>query len=431
MLKPTHTKQQEMHQKLKQQSLARIKSIKCLYRLTEKMHEGVYQYWAYNEITGWNPISKGTIDEMKNNPDCLPIVVGALTVDEEYIPFADFLIDPKANTFHNPTMNSWTNPALSHLEALGGPVDTKVMPKVYEEFFKGLIKESVDYEKVLDWMALSLREKVQKYLYVVSNGGVGKEVWYTIMSKLHHSDNSKKVDNKALSSDFNSYLVGNTLLYLDEPSTRNDEVIKNKLKTFINKTLSVNEKFKKGTDKEVYFSFFITGNLENGISLDVEDHDNRRFYCPETTGVRMTERYTSVDAKVKELHDPKNIAEFYFYLMEREVKTDFTKDHITDHHKRLITASATDYMHETVEGYIRPMLKNRDSLYFEDIKEWMLLKIDSLKGKAIGVHKFKKELERSFGNEFKFVENNKEKEKKHRFKVILKNPTKWIKGVNV
>ena len=298
----------------------KIKNIKYLVRQTEKKGEGIHHYYAYHEKAGWEQLSKGTIEVMKTDAEAKRVVDTALVVIEDYLPGKPSLILREAElTNQEHIRNLWKNPDMLYGKPPEEPVE---LPDIYKDFFYNFFNYKEDTERVLDWIAEGLEKKIQKFLYIVDIGGTGKGLMGAIISALHHKDNSRIISNEEISGRFNSYAYGKTFLCFDEPEVKDDKT-KNKLKVFMNDTISVERKHQDAINADIFLNIMISGNNSDGIIMEAQQHDLRRYYCPEPRGVLLINRVENIVDYVSQLKDEDNIRKLYWFLKQREIKTDF------------------------------------------------------------------------------------------------------------
>lgn len=359
-----------------------------------------YEHW--NPNTGWDEICAAEINDMKKDTELKKIVDSAPAVVQNYLPWQPYLVHDEKN-LKSLIMNTWTSPDMTYKETT-----VHSLPEIYADFFSNLFAFREDAERVLDWIAGGLRKKLQKYLYLVATGGEGKGILTEIISALHLPKNSFTITNKDLGSNFDGYLEGKTFICLDEPNATSPE-IKNKLKTYINSTMRTESKGKDSKNITAHFNLMITGNLTNGILLDNTSADLRRYYCPQLKKKPLHERVKDTASYREKLLDKENLTKFYWWLKNREVKTDFTQNIVTDHHRKLIGESAPQWLQQVVEELLTPRLNTLPKIYLKDIQEWIRDNSETMKGRPVGKNTIKTDLERFYSDRFTFKENNKNK----------------------
>lgn len=372
-------------------TLEDIEAIVCYD--SKEMGAGSRMYAHYIEKHGWVSLGSLELETLKKDTSTKTLVENALQVVETYVPFEESLL----NRDYKFLKNTWRNPAFAFNEAnYKGK-----LPDVYQDYFRNLFKHTEDVVRVIDWMALALRGKVQKFLYFEGVGGTGKGLFGEINTQLHLSENTKKIRTSDVGSNFNKGLDVITFLYLDEPILKKEEQ-KQILKEMINTRMNIEGKGINSGNKDIYFNLFISGNKANGIPLEDTPEDNRRFYCPETVPIPLAQRKPNVAQFYKEAVSKENIEQLYFYLMERKVQTDFSQDIITDHHRKLVGNSAPQWVQQLVSGLLEPKLIDKeDSIGEAEIQQFIRENCHTLEHR-VGRRPIEENLELYYNN-FKFT----------------------------
>lgn len=154
--------------------------------------------------------------------------------------------------------------------------DTKELPSpLFFKLINHLFPIETDRRFALYWIRKSLVARAKTYLMLCGVGGVGKNRLKLLMTSLHGASNSVDGKKSTLTTQFNSQLQNNTLMWFDE--LRFTESEENVMKEMPNETASIEAKFQDSTFRtELHGSYIISNNKprDNYISMDA------RKFCP-------------------------------------------------------------------------------------------------------------------------------------------------------
>lgn len=369
---------------------------------TGDVGEGSTKYVTFVEQTKtWIDIAKCEVARLKESRFDLFNNNNMLFVRDVYVPFAPPLIKPDTRKYKNNLAgkNNWRNPEFDFGKK---PEVAPKLPEVYDWFFKRLFPIPEELDIVFDWISDGMKEKLQKFLYVCGPGGIGKGILGETLAVLHGDGNYKAFSTSNLHGNFNTYEDSSTLIYFDEPSAKTKEVL-DKLKLYMNKRMSLEKKGKDAYNAETFFNLYISGNDRDGIVIDNSPEMTRRFFCPEPTSIPLKNtcrkgKTLNLESFLKEIRLEKNLTDMFWFFKMRETKTDFASLEPTPHHKKLIEASASNYMREVIAIIDEKINASKEKVcYWFEIENVVREKNG---GKMVSYEKFKKNIEGHFGDLF-------------------------------
>lgn len=154
----------------------------------------------------------------------------------------------------------------------------------YVEFLEGLVPDVEQRQHLLKWMAHIVRKpgkKVRHAILLRSNAqGIGKTVAFEILGNLVGLSNVRKTDSAEISGKWRSYLIGATLVVVEEFDLGNGAGFYNTLKEVITGTeANVEEKFCTARMVSNHASFVFLTNRAIPVLMEAND---RRFHVIDT-----------------------------------------------------------------------------------------------------------------------------------------------------
>jgi Family of unknown function (DUF5906) len=191
------------------------------------------------------------------------------------------------------------------------------LPEIYKRFLKHFTDgdtESIEY--ILDWMAISVQNKMKNKTYLTAIGaqGIGKGVLSSIITQLHGEDNSSELRFNSIRKQFNKPFVDRTFIFLDEVIKASDEEMNN-LKRLES---DIMEAELKGVDAETVPNFnniYIASNNLDSLRIEADD---RRLGIVNIGKTKLEKTFTQ-DEIVSMKENQENIKNLGFYLMNREI----------------------------------------------------------------------------------------------------------------
>lgn len=244
------------------------------------------------------------------------------------------------------------------------PVPDKRIVKILRHLFNNDVQQ---IEYLYDWLHRAILSRNEVCLVLNGRKGIGKGILVdNIIKALIGLKYFTLAPESLLTSHFNAVLKNNRLIFLDEFKV--DKIMHTKLKRFLNKNQSVEEKGKDARDMiETYNSFIIANNDECDMYIE---HDDRRFSVMEMTDIPLnkvmeTKEITKFARELEE--DPSIIAGFGQFLVEREPTTDTF--HVLKHEKfhRLITVALTEWQ-KAIFYHITNGCDGEDVIEVDEIK---------------------------------------------------------------
>ena len=159
------------------------------------------------------------------------------------------------------------------------------LPDIHYRFLSNLTGgDKPSFEYILDWIAMALVDRNYTYLSALGAEGIGKGVLYDLMKALFSEQNCTRVFVEQLDSNFNGFLEGKKIIYIDEltiNSTRREEIVKD----MVNSPISIE---KKGIDTYLspnYANIYISSNNTGALRLTA---GQRRFSLVQLTTHKMS-----------------------------------------------------------------------------------------------------------------------------------------------
>lgn len=203
------------------------------------------------------------------------------------------------------------------------------IPDCYSFFFNNLIENKESRDQVVDWMAASLKGKLQTILVAIGHQGIGKTIAATILSLCHLSQNAKITNALSLKEKFNAILANKTFICFNEVKLKTEESIE-RIKELTDKEISVRRMNKDLVVEDNLCNYMMITNEEDGINIKKEDRrfkvvdlttipmnrwDLSSFGCPLNDGVYEPQKF------VDQLFNAKNIEMLFNYLIKSHKET--------------------------------------------------------------------------------------------------------------
>ena len=214
----------------------------------------------------------------------------------------------------------------------------------------------------------------------VSGQGTGKTAIMTLFGA--GFGQSAPVGNHELDNQFNAYLL-NAVIYIDEMSENNREAnkLKNKLKTFINETHTINQKFLPPFTTRVNNYVAIAYNpakLQNPLNLDDDD----RRYSILSGGKKINLRDDpdfdyDIDPE-KSMKAQTN--DFFLYLLSRDIDIKASKVCLENEAKQHIQKNSKGKIFYEVEDFLLNMITNPKLVAGDEYYEQIPHVTESAKG---------------------------------------------------
>jgi len=231
----------------------------------------------------------------------------------------------------DPTAGSMLDfPEDGHLNTFYGHRGEHVTRRVSEIIDSQVIKDHIFnlcgantdyYEYYLDVLAYPVQTGEKSEVAILQRGpqGCGKGAFYKdfLANKVYGRGLSIEVaGGKQIGGTFNSLLSQRCLIIIDEPGKFNfdrRQALKNSITT---DDVEVKAKYEKERVENDYSNFIFTCN---DVPDDLMDHDDRRFFCVEHTGIHVGDKeYFKI--LYDNINDDRVVAGFYQMLMDREIK---------------------------------------------------------------------------------------------------------------
>jgi hypothetical protein len=194
------------------------------------------------------------------------------------------------------------------------------LPDIHYRFLMNLTGGDLpSFEYILDWLAMALTDRNLTFLCTIGNEGVGKGVLYDLMKSLFAEQNCTRVFVEQLDTQFNGYLEGKKIIYIDElsiNSTRREESVKD----LVNSPISIELKGKDAYLAHNYANIYISSNNTGALRLSA---NQRRFSLVQLTTYQMAKwpeiyKNWSGDSDRIKVTSPENILQLGQFLLNRK-----------------------------------------------------------------------------------------------------------------
>ena len=198
------------------------------------------------------------------------------------------------------------------------PID---VPDIYKRYLMNITDHNEkSYNYILDWLSMALTDRNLTYLCTIAAEGIGKGRLYDLMKALYNESNCVKVFIEQLDSQFNGYLEGKKIVYLDEVLVNNSKK-EDKIKEMVNPTIMIEKKGKDSYTANNYANIYISSN--NTDALKISSANQRRFSLINLTDHSMSKwpdvyKNWSIDSDFAAILDPDNVAALGQHLLTRQ-----------------------------------------------------------------------------------------------------------------
>lgn len=202
----------------------------------------------------------------------------------------------------------------------GAAKESATIPECYLNFLNTVMDgDAKSIEYTLDWMANSLRARNYTVLTLVGAPGIGKNLFSTIIERLHGAHNSSVVRDEVFKGRFNSQLHNKTFILIDEVKLRDVESL-NRFKQIVNDTIEIEKKGRDAFLIKNFCNFVLASNSSDFMKLDYQD---RRISLVKLSSKPLSQTIGDVDKVTKLVNDhllnPKNLRALYSGLSARAV----------------------------------------------------------------------------------------------------------------
>lgn len=214
-------------------------------------------------------------------------------------------------------------------------VEKSELPELYKEYLMHLVdNDEPSYNYILDWCANTVQDRNYCMLVTIGEEGIGKGLLGDVMEQVLGPSNYNRVKTDFLSKSFNSELKNKRMVYLDEISLKND-ADEEKLKSFINDQISVEQKHKDAKTVTNYASFYLSSNSLGAIKINEGD---RRYSIVNLTETKLTKKWSK--QKISTLLNKENTELFAKYLYYRKYDKDKMMQVFRSAHRDVIKAAS-------------------------------------------------------------------------------------------
>lgn len=194
------------------------------------------------------------------------------------------------------------------------------VPDIYKRYLMNITDNNeASYNYILNWLSMALTDRNLTYLCTIAAEGIGKGRLYDLMKALFNETNCVKVFIEQLDSQFNGYLEGKKIVYLDEVLVNNSKK-EDKIKEMVNPTIMIEKKGKDSYTANNYANIYISSN--NTDALKISSANQRRFSLINLTEHSMSKwphvyKNWSIDKDFAAILDPENVAALGQHLLTR------------------------------------------------------------------------------------------------------------------
>ena len=156
------------------------------------------------------------------------------------------------------------------------------LPAIYDEYLKNLTRNQLSYDYCMAFLAATVQSgfKPQNYCVLIGIPGLGKGVYYQILSELVGNNNAAtSMASKLADSNFNGWAKNKKVLFFDELKIRKPED-EDALKPYVGPEIEIEEK---GVDKRTYTNYASIMIATNDIG-DLKLQEGDRRFCMVDTG---------------------------------------------------------------------------------------------------------------------------------------------------
>lgn len=215
----------------------------------------------------------------------------------------------------------------------------KAVPKVglhekYDAFLKHLTDSELSYRYLLTFMAscVQANKKAYSYCTLLGKQGIGKGVFFQILSQLVGPSNASEIPATCLADmKFNDAMKHKKLLFFDELTIRNPED-DSVMKKFVNPSITIESK---GIDAKEYVNYACIMVASNNLGNLKIEPDDRRYSFVDLTDNKLTEfvankypEMTQNEYVQQYLLEPASIKQLGEFLLNYEIDEKLTENPI-------------------------------------------------------------------------------------------------------
>lgn len=225
------------------------------------------------------------------------------------------------------------------------------LPKEFESFVSSLTNGNEEAKAyLLDWMAATLRTKLEKYLILAGAKGVGKGVLTDILRSIHGQENFAEAGQKTLKNGFNGHLKDKTLIFFDELQFASGSEEEDAFKLYVNHTMSFQ---RKGKDEESCENFANVIAATNNVTKVANAISERRYVLMDLNSLTLQEHnpeFFDFVAQGKHLEDSflQAVAD---HLFSRKITTDFSADYKSPYSNGIAYQSLPEWQRNFIDDF--------------------------------------------------------------------------------
>jgi len=274
-------------------------------------------YYTYNDAT--MELKPMSLTETLRFMDKTVVIPKIIEIDFTYDPNDVNILTPgvpnwKFNTYRPP---AW----YADIFYKKLPVEPVEVPDIYQRYLRNITNNNeASYNYILDWLSMAILDRNLTYLCTIAAEGIGKGRLYDLMKALLNESNCVKVFIEQLDSQFNGYLEGKKLVYLDEVLV-NSSKKEDKIKEMVNPTIMIEKKGKDSYTANNYANIYISSN--NTDALKISSAQQRRFSLINLTDYGMAKwpevyKNWSIDKDFAAILEPSNVEQLGRHLLTRK-----------------------------------------------------------------------------------------------------------------
>lgn len=214
------------------------------------------------------------------------------TVDDYgYLPNGPQVFDHLGTRFYN----RWA-PSELHREYIDTPratLESTPNLKIFWDHLDLIFEDDVkERQAFLNWLAYSIRypeRRISHGVLIVSDPGVGKSWFYRLIQCMAGIFNVNTASNVELTSNFNSWVWGCSMVVIHELMTGNKhEMMQQLLSLVTEERILINAKHKGEVMRDIYANFLCFSNHGNAAAISTQD---RRFFVYRSAAIKREADY--------------------------------------------------------------------------------------------------------------------------------------------
>jgi hypothetical protein len=248
-------------------------------------------------------------------------------------------------------------------------------PELFKTLLSFLTGNEEDAWCLQAWLRDMTFTRADPILVLCGDPGIGKNIFVDLVGKALVGDGNTKGATRGFSrSQFHSTVTLCRLFFLDE--TKLTESAKETLKTYHNRSVTVERKFENvGDSEKMHASFVLANNKRESIEFDFAD---RKFYAPDLGTVSIHEAlgpekdhefYTAMAAACQDHEFLRELASYLYYTFPEGSSRRFRKK----------TATFKDICFQSMPKWLRNLKRNYDDRKLGG-KSVYIPSIDALRG---------------------------------------------------